>query len=101
MTVNNKFKLVDIDKLQKFKQAHQEVSKHIDAWVHEIKNATWQTPHELKKCYPKASIIKNKNVIFDILGNRYRMWVQINYQKRIVLIKKIGTHQSYRKWIIK
>ena len=31
-------------------------------------------------------------------GNKYRLWTQISYKNKIVLIKKMGTHNEYEKW---
>ena len=54
----------------------------------------------LKGRYPKASILRNQNVVFDICRNKYRLWVKVSYKNEIVLIEKIGTHKEYEKWNI-
>ncbi|MFH1288148.1 MAG: type II toxin-antitoxin system HigB family toxin [bacterium] len=55
---------------------------------------------DLKQRYPKASILKDKYVVFNICGNKYRLLVQVAYNTSIVLIKKIGTHKEYDNWNI-
>ncbi|MDD5702685.1 MAG: type II toxin-antitoxin system HigB family toxin [Dehalococcoidales bacterium] len=64
----------------------------------EVEGANWKAPYELKYRYPKASILGNQQVIFDICGNKYRLWTQISYKNGIVLIKNIGTHKEYENW---
>ena len=86
--------------LQDLKKRDDDARSQIESWEAEAEEAQWATPHDLKARYPKASIIKGQNAIFDICRNKYRLWVKINYKNRTVLIKKIGTHEEYEKWEI-
>ncbi|MFI5240602.1 MAG: type II toxin-antitoxin system HigB family toxin [Candidatus Saccharimonadia bacterium] len=87
--------------LRDFALQHIDAKTQLDTWEDNIKDMQWKTPHELKQSYPKASIIDGANVVFNIIRNRYRIWVKVNYTAGIVLIKKIGTHREYDKWDIK
>ena len=93
-------RLVGLPVLEKYKARHPQLSGRLDAWIQEVKSASWGDPHDLTNRYPKASIIKKGNVVFKIHGNRYRLWVKVNYGKQVVLVKKIGTHKEYDKWQI-
>ena len=53
--------------------------------------AEWKTPLDIKRRYPKASIIGNQQVVFNICGNDYRLWVTVAYQTGIVMVREIGT----------
>ena len=86
--------------MERYKTQHPRLRGRIDAWIQEAKSASWKSPHELKHYYPKASVIGKGNVVFDIHGNRYRLWVKIDYARQVILIKKIGTHKEYDKWTI-
>lgn len=86
--------------LHKFKLKHNEAKSQIESWEAEVKIAKWDAPYELKKRYPKASLLKNQHAVFDICGNKYRLLVQISYKNQIVFIKKIGTHKEYDGWKI-
>lgn len=81
-----------------FKDEHTDSKSHLDSWEAEIEEAQWSTPHELKLRYPKASILKNLRVVFNICWNKYRLLVMVNYKNKIVLVEKIGTHKEYDKW---
>jgi len=86
--------------LHEFKQKHNEAKSQIDSWEAEAKIAQWKTPYELKRRYPKASLLKNQHTVFDICGNKYRLLVRVSYKNQIVFIKKIGTHKEYDSWKI-
>ncbi len=93
-------KLLGKKLLHDFKEKHIDARPQIESWEAEVEEAQWSTPHELKSRYPKASLIGNQQVVFNICRNRYRLWVQVNYRNGIVLIKKIGTHKEYGNWKI-
>ena len=95
MTINN------IKALADFKESHPNAEKSIDAWQSEVARAEWQTPNQLKDQYGNASILKSRNVVFNIGGNRYRLWAQISYKLGIVFVKAIGTHEEYNGWKIR
>lgn len=92
--------LVGKDKLVTFKNEHPEARSQVEAWEAEVENADWKTPHEVKARYPKASFPGNKQAIFNICWNKYRMWTKIAYHTGIVFVKAIGTHKDYEKWKI-
>lgn len=67
----------------------------LEAWHAEVNREVWQTPHDIKTKYRNASTLKNGRVVFNIAGNKYRLVVDVNYEKQIVFIKSIGTHTQY------
>jgi mRNA interferase HigB len=86
--------------LDDFKQKHADAQSHIESWIAEIEEAEWNTPHDLKSRYPKASLIGDQQVVFDICGNKYRLLAQVSYKNGMVLVKKVGTHKEYDNWNI-
>jgi mRNA interferase HigB len=93
--------LVGKEILDAFKQKHSDARSHIDAWEAEVKEHTWSGPHDLKAHFPKASLVGNKQVVFNIYGNNYRLWVKVAYNSGVVFVKNVGTHKEYEKWEIK
>ena len=94
-------KLTGRNILTDFQQEHADARSHIETWVADAEEAKWRTPHDLRAEYPKVSLPGSQQAIFDICGNKYRLWVQIDYRNEIVLVRKIGTHKEYEKWDIK
>lgn len=77
--------------------SNQETAKSaFDAWYHEAEKAQWRTSAEVKAHYRAASFVGDR-VVFNIMGNDYRLVVAIDYARRIVFIKWVGTHQEYDK----
>lgn len=93
-------KLLGKKLLHDFKEKYADARSQIESWEAEVEEAQWNTPHDLKSKYQRASLIGNQEVIFNICGNKYRLWVQVNYKNKIVLTKKIGTHKEYDGWDI-
>jgi len=93
-------KLLGKKLLHEFKEIHADARSQIESWEAEVEEAQWSTPHDLKSRYPKASLLRNQQAIFDICMNKYRLLVQVSYKNGVVLVKKIGTHKEYDNWNI-
>lgn len=65
------------------------------AWYRAVKGEGWEAPVELTPRFPSASIVEGNRVVFNIKGNSYRLVVRVNYPKRIVYIRFVGTHAEY------
>jgi mRNA interferase HigB len=71
------------------------VKSALDAWFHEVEQADWKTPADVRKAYANASIVSSDRVVFNIKGNDYRLVVAINCRLQIVFIKWLGSHAEY------
>jgi mRNA interferase HigB len=92
--------LVGREILNTFKNEHPDARSQIEAWEAEVESANWETPHDIKRRYPKVSLPGKQQAIFDICWNKYRLWSKIAYKTAIVIVKAIGTHKEYEKWPI-
>ena len=63
-----------------------------DVWRAIAETAQWQTPDEVKKSHPKASILKGGRVVFNIKANLVSL---VDYKGSVVMIRFFGTHQEY------
>jgi len=84
--------------LEDFKQQHADVRSHVDAWICEVQEAEWESPHDIKAQYATASFLADNRVVFNLKGNSYRLDVKVSYATQVVLIMRIGTHAEYDKW---
>lgn len=67
----------------------------LEAWHSESLRATWSTPQEVKDQFRSASILKNNRVVFNIAGNKCRLIVSVDYPRKVIFIRFIGTHKQY------
>lgn len=94
-------KITNKKALSAFKASHPDAEEQTDAWQGEATRAAWATPNQLKEQYGNASILKGSNVVFNICGNKYRLWVKIAFKTGIIFVKAIGTHKEYDTWDIR
>jgi mRNA interferase HigB len=73
------------------------VKASLDAWFNEVSKATWKNMADVKRRYATASIVSAERIVFNIKGNDYRLVAAVDFEKAIVWIKWLGTHQDYDK----
>jgi mRNA interferase HigB len=81
--------------LREFWSKHENAEGPLQAWHADVRQRTWTSPAQVKADYPKASIIANNRVVFNIVGNSYRLVVAIKYEYALVYIRFIGKHEEY------
>ena len=64
-------------------------------WLTLLERLNFSYEGHLKNRYRSADIRPGDHLIFDIGGNRYRLFVQVYYQIRIVRVVWVGTHAEY------
>jgi mRNA interferase HigB len=50
---------------------------------------------DVKRYYATASIVSAERIVLNVKGNAYRLVVAVDFEKHIVWIKWIGTHEAY------
>jgi mRNA interferase HigB len=83
--------------LVEFYNKYPEAKTALEVWHSNVKNATWNTPADIKRQYASASFLKDNRVVFNIKGNDYRLIVHVDYKRGIIRVKFVGTHQEYDK----
>lgn len=83
--------------LRDFWQKHADSEEQLKTWHKEASKAIWKSPVDIKDEYANASILKGGRVVFNICGNKYRLIVDINYNRQWLFIRFIGTHKDYDK----
>ena len=68
---------------------------------HELVISDFTSFNELKKVYGNASLVSDNRVVFNIMGNKYRLVVRIVFEFKAIQIKWFGTHSEYDKIDVK
>lgn len=92
-------RLVGAPLLAEFADRHPDAKPDLEAWRMEVQAASWANPHELRARFPKARLIGDKNVVFKIRHNRYRLHATVDYPSKSVIVRRLGTHAEYDRWI--
>jgi mRNA interferase HigB len=70
-------------------------------WYHELIISHFKSFNELKKIYGNASLVSDDRVVFNIMGNKYRLVVRIVFEYKTIQIKWFGSHSEYDKIDVK
>ncbi len=85
--------------LRDFWAIHSDSEQALKTWFQITKASDWKSPDDIRPLYPNAklSFLKDNRVVFGISGNKYRIVVKIEYSKKLVFIRFVGTHAEYDK----
>ena len=89
------FNIISRKTLLDYAAAYPSASNALFEWYHELANSDFRNFNELKSIYPSASIIKDNRVVFNIMGNRYRLVVRVIFDFKTIQIKWFGSHAEY------
>lgn len=81
--------------IQFYAKRHADVRDDLLSWYSGAEKAIWKSPAEVRREYPRASVLAGNRIVFDIGGNRYRLIVSFSYEHAAAYIKFFGTHAEY------
>lgn len=91
-------KIVGRPLIDEFIRKHADARSALETWLSIVRQRQWSNSIDMKKDFPKASVLGGQRVIFDIRGNRYRMDSHVIYVAQVVRVNRLGTHEEYDKW---
>lgn len=82
--------------LTNFAKKHADARKPLTRFITMTEAAGWSHFQELKQDFPSADLGKrNRSVIFDIGGNKYRLIALVNFEQQMIFIDQVLTHEEY------
>ena len=66
-------------------------------WYHKLVVSEFKSFNELKKVYGNVSLVSDDRVVFNIMGNKYKLVIRIVFEFKAIQIKWFGTHNDYDK----
>lgn len=81
--------------LRDFWEKQPETEQYLKTWYDTVSKSDWSNPNEVKSTYANASILKESRVVFNIMGNSYRLIAKINFEKKWLFVRFIGSHKEY------
>jgi mRNA interferase HigB len=72
---------------------HPEVRVPLERWY--VSAAHWNSTDEVQKAAPKAKVLSNERVRFEVAGGDYRLVAAFDFRRQIVFVKFVGTHAEY------
>lgn len=76
-------------------QKYPEAGEALRKLYKELEKSEFNNFNELKAVYGNASVIGDSRIIFNVVGNRYRLILRVNFQFKRMMIKWFGTHEEY------
>ena len=89
--------------LLRLAKKHPETLPTLHLWYKVAKKAEWHGLHQVRREYPSADQVGDV-LIFDVLGNNYRLIATVNYARQQLFVKALLTHPEYdrkgwMKWV--
>ncbi len=76
--------------------AHPATAAALDAWWRSTKAARWGRLEECRRSFASANQV-GWCLIFNILGNSYRLIAVVNWRNQRIYVKALFTHREYER----
>lgn len=91
------FNIIARKTLLAYCKKYPEAANALMEWYHELITDDFKNFNELKRKYGNASVVADDRVVFNIVGNRFRLVVRMVFEYKAIQIKWFGTHIEYDK----
>lgn len=91
------FNIIARKTLLEYCKKYPETANALMEWYHELIVSDFKNFNELKRKYGNVSIVADDRVVFNIVGNKFRLVVRIVFEYKAIQIKWFGTHSDYNR----
>lgn len=91
------FNIITRKTLLEYCSKYPDAALALQNWYYGLLSYGFKNFNELKEVYGNASLVGDDRVVFNILGNKYRLVVRIVFEFKTVQIKWFGSHSEYDK----
>ncbi len=91
------FNIITRRTLLEYAQKYPMAKTALFEWYHELVISDFKSFNELKKVYGNVSLVSDDRVVFNIMGNKYRLVVRMVFEFKAIQVKWFGTHAEYDK----
>ena len=88
-------RIIALKALQDFWEKHPQAEVPLRAWHAIASRSGWESPADVKADYRAASFLRGNRVVFNIKGNDFRLVVAVHYNRGLIFVRFVGTHQQY------
>ncbi len=85
--------------LQRFGRKHPEAQGPLLRWCNAVEEAEWADFSQVRAVFPHADQVRVASgrpvTVFNIGGNKYRLITAIHYNRQIVFVMRLYTHEEY------
>lgn len=81
--------------LRQFWEKHASSEQALKAWHAVVETGDFGSIEDVLRALPNSRSIGGSRMIFNILGNQYRLVVQFRFDLGRVFVRFIGTHAEY------
>ncbi|GBF79818.1 type II toxin-antitoxin system HigB family toxin [Aphanothece sacrum] len=88
-------RVINAKLLAEFILIYPEARIPLDTWLEVAKQANWRHLFDIKTNWHRGTDDVDGKTVFNIGGNKYRLITTINYQRGIIKIYYVLTHEEY------
>ncbi|POY35369.1 addiction module toxin RelE [Solitalea longa] len=89
------FNIITRKTLLYYCKQYPDAERSLNDWYKTIVKSDFKNFNELKELYRSASIVSDNRVVFNIMGNNYRLVVRFSFEFKTIHPKWFGTHTEY------
>jgi mRNA interferase HigB len=89
-------KVLGTEVLDKANKTQGDLANPIAMWLTIARLGNWKSLNELRLTWRNTDCVKSQT-IFNIKGNKYRLFATVNYASQTIIVKDLITHAEYSK----